>query len=88
LYIFTALYLLVGNRNYLGSGSESDPALITDLDPNLKIISDPSGSGCTTLITADPDLVVEIADPDPSKSVDPIGFRISSSALRKRVKIR
>jgi hypothetical protein len=26
-----------------------DPELITDLDPNLQIISDPSGSGCTTL---------------------------------------
>ncbi len=31
---------------------ESDPELITDLDPNLQIISDPagSGSGCTTLL--------------------------------------
>jgi hypothetical protein len=30
---------------------ESDPELITDPDPNLQIISDPSGSGsgCTTL---------------------------------------
>jgi hypothetical protein len=28
---------------------ESDPELITDPDPNLKIISDPAGSGCTTL---------------------------------------
>ncbi len=29
---------------------ESDPELITDPDPNLPIISDLSGSGCTTLI--------------------------------------
>jgi hypothetical protein len=28
---------------------ESDPELITDPDPNLQIISDPAGSGCTTL---------------------------------------
>jgi hypothetical protein len=28
---------------------ESDPELITDPDPNLEIISVPSGSGCTTL---------------------------------------
>jgi hypothetical protein len=28
---------------------ESDPELIADPDPNLQIISDPSGSGCTTL---------------------------------------
>jgi hypothetical protein len=48
MYIFTALYLLVGNRTQLGSGSNRDPELITDPDPNLQIISDPSGSGCTT----------------------------------------
>jgi hypothetical protein len=29
---------------------ESDPELSTDPDPNLQIISDPSGSGCTTLV--------------------------------------
>jgi hypothetical protein len=29
---------------------ESDPELITDPDPNLQIISDPAGSGCTTLL--------------------------------------
>ncbi len=28
---------------------ESDQELITDPDPNLQIISDPAGSGCTTL---------------------------------------
>jgi hypothetical protein len=28
---------------------ESDPELITDTDPNLQIIPDPAGSGCTTL---------------------------------------
>ncbi len=32
------------------SNPESDPKLITDPDPNLHIISDPSGSGCTTLV--------------------------------------
>jgi hypothetical protein len=26
-----------------------DPELITDPDPNLQIILDPAGSGCTTL---------------------------------------
>ena len=31
---------------------ESDPELITDLDPNLQIISDPAGSGCTTLLVS------------------------------------
>ncbi len=32
---------------------ESDPELITDPDPgpNLQIISDPAGSGCTTLLS-------------------------------------
>jgi hypothetical protein len=33
----------------LDPDSNPDPALITDPDPNLQIISDPSGSGCTTL---------------------------------------
>jgi hypothetical protein len=28
---------------------ESDPELIPDPDPNLQVISDLSGSGCTTL---------------------------------------
>ncbi len=28
--------------------SNPDPELITDPDPNLQIISDPAGSGCTT----------------------------------------
>jgi hypothetical protein len=30
--------------------TESDPELITDPDPNLQIVSDPAGSGCTTLL--------------------------------------
>jgi hypothetical protein len=32
------------------SNPESDPELIKDPDPNLQIISDPAGSGCSTLI--------------------------------------
>jgi hypothetical protein len=51
LYIFTDLYLLVGTGLNLDPDldpdSESDPELTTD--PNLQIISDPVGSGCTTL---------------------------------------
>ncbi len=31
---------------------ESDPELISDPDPNLQIILDPDGSGCTTLLSA------------------------------------
>jgi hypothetical protein len=40
LYIFTALYLLVGNRLNLDPDSNPDPnpELITDPDPNLQII--------------------------------------------------
>jgi hypothetical protein len=33
----------------LDPDSNPDPELITDPDPNLQIISDPAGSGCTTL---------------------------------------
>jgi hypothetical protein len=49
------LYLLVGTELNLDPdynpdpNPESDPALMTDPDPNLQIISDPAGSGCTTL---------------------------------------
>ncbi len=32
------------------SNPDPNPELITDQDPNLQIILDPSGSGCTTLI--------------------------------------
>jgi hypothetical protein len=51
LNIFTALYSLVGSRTYsnLDPDPNPDPKLITDPDPNLQIISDPAGSGCTTL---------------------------------------
>jgi hypothetical protein len=42
--------LLVGSRTSLGSGFKSG---ITDPDPNLQIISDPAGSGCTTLVSID-----------------------------------
>jgi hypothetical protein len=31
------------------SNPNPDPELITDPDPDLQIISDPAGSGCTTL---------------------------------------
>jgi hypothetical protein len=47
LYIFTALYLLFGNRTNLDPdlnpdpNLESDPELTMDPDPNLQIISDP-----------------------------------------------
>jgi hypothetical protein len=34
----------------LDPDSNPDPELITDPDPNLQIISDPAGSGCTTLV--------------------------------------
>ncbi len=44
LYIFTTLYLLVGNRLNL------DPDLITDPEPKLQIIPDPAGSRSTTLV--------------------------------------
>ncbi len=33
----------------LDPDSNPDQELITDPDPNLQIISDPAGSGCTTL---------------------------------------
>jgi hypothetical protein len=49
IYIFTALYLLVGTDLNLDPDSNPDPELITDPDPNLKIISDTAGSGCATL---------------------------------------
>jgi hypothetical protein len=39
----------LGSRFKPDPNPESDPKLITDPDPNLQIISDPSGSGCTTL---------------------------------------
>jgi hypothetical protein len=58
LFIFTALYLLLGNRTTelnldLDSNPdlELDQELITDPDPNLQIVSDPVGFECTTLIT-------------------------------------
>jgi hypothetical protein len=38
----------VGKRLHL----DPDPKLITDPDPNMQIISDPAGSGSTTLTTA------------------------------------
>jgi hypothetical protein len=34
----------------LDPDSNPDPELMTDPDPNLQIISDPAGSGCTTLL--------------------------------------
>ncbi len=48
------MYLLVGSRTLnldpdSNPDPESDPELIMDPDPNLQIISDPAGSGCTTL---------------------------------------
>ncbi len=50
MYIFAALYLLVWNRTWLGSGFEPDPKLISDPDPNLQIISEPAGSTTRTLV--------------------------------------
>ncbi len=47
----TALCLLVGNRTYLDPdlNPNPDPELIPD--PNLQMISGPTGSGCTTLLS-------------------------------------
>ncbi len=42
--------MLIATVPYVGKRLHLDPELITDPDPHMQIISDPAGSGSTTLL--------------------------------------